>query len=139
LTAKHSSDRVAVSKVYVADGYVFSETSNVRVLDLWMVKIIEIVKDDDFMPRTEQLLGKMRPDKAGAASNQNSHGGQLATDKRGWTQISQPDTYANRAFTAMHLRLNRSLTPRFSKVPSSSCHTRTAEAVPIVPMSLHTR
>jgi hypothetical protein len=37
------------------------------VLDLRIVKIIEIVQDDDFMPRSEQPLGKVRPDKAGAA------------------------------------------------------------------------
>jgi len=88
LTAKHSSDRVAVSKIDVTHGYVFCETSNVRALDLRIVKIIEIVQDDDFMPRSEQLLGKVRPDKAGAASDQNSHGGQLATDRHTWTQIS---------------------------------------------------
>jgi hypothetical protein len=37
------------------------------VLDLRIVKIIEIVQDDDFMPRSEELLGKVRPDKASAA------------------------------------------------------------------------
>jgi hypothetical protein len=65
--AKHSSDRIALSKIDVTNGYVFCETSNVRVLDLRIVKIIEIVQDDDFMPRSEQPLGKVRPDKAGAA------------------------------------------------------------------------
>ena len=79
--AKHSSDRVALSKIDVTNGYVFCETSNVRVLDLRIVKIIEIVQDDDFMPHSEQLLGKMRPDKAGAACDQDSHERQkLATD-----------------------------------------------------------
>ena len=71
--AKQSSDRVALSKINMANGYVFCETSNVRMLDLRIVKIIEIVQDDDFMPRSEQLLGKMRPDKAGAACDQDSH------------------------------------------------------------------
>jgi hypothetical protein len=57
----------------VADGYVFREASNIRVLDRRIVKIIEIVQDDDFMPDSEQLLGKVRPDKAGAACDHNSH------------------------------------------------------------------
>ena len=87
--AKHSSHRVALSKIDVTNGYVFCETSNVRVLDLRIVKIIEIVQDDDFMPDSEQLLGKMRPDKAGAACDQDSHGAKLATDGHGWTQILQ--------------------------------------------------
>ena len=55
---KHSSHRVVLPKIDVANGYVFCETSNVRVLDLRIVKIIEIVKDDDFMPDTEQLLNQ---------------------------------------------------------------------------------
>jgi hypothetical protein len=72
----------------VTNGYVFCEASNVRVLDLRMVKIVEIVQDDDFMPDSEQLLGKMRPDKPGAASDHDSHSGKLATDGHEWTHIS---------------------------------------------------
>src|SRR5205814_8080912 len=78
--AKQSSQRVVLSKIDVANSYVFCETSNVRVLDLRIVKIIEIVQDDDFMPDSEQLLGKIRPDKAGAACHHDSHGAKLATD-----------------------------------------------------------
>ena len=58
--AKHSSDRIDLSKIDVTNGYVFCETSNVRVLDLRIVKIIEIVQDDDFMPHRKQLLGPQR-------------------------------------------------------------------------------
>src|SRR5215467_13559324 len=65
--AKHTSHRVALSKIDVVNGYLFCETGNVRVLDLRIVEIIEIVQDNDFVPDGEQLLGKMRPDKAGAA------------------------------------------------------------------------
>jgi hypothetical protein len=71
--AKHSSHRVALSKIDVANGYVFCDISNVRVLDLRIVKIIEIVQDDDFMPDSKQLLNQMRPDKSGAACDQDSH------------------------------------------------------------------
>jgi hypothetical protein len=71
--AEYSSDRIALSKIDVANGYVFCETSNVRVFDLRIVKIIEIVQDDDFMPDSKQLLNQMGPDKAGAACDQDSH------------------------------------------------------------------
>src|SRR5882724_3106797 len=71
--AKHSSHRVVLSKIDVANGYVFCETSNVRVFDLRIVKIIEIVHDDDFMPTSVQLLNQMRPDKTGTACDQDSH------------------------------------------------------------------
>src|SRR5712691_9958028 len=79
--AKHSSHRVALSKIDVANGYVFCEISNVRVLDLRIVKIIEIVHDDDFMPASEQLLNQVRPDKAGAACDQDSHKARSCTTK----------------------------------------------------------
>jgi hypothetical protein len=74
----------------VANGYVFCKTSNVRVLDLRIVKIIKIVHDDDFMPGGEQLLNQMRPDKAGTACDQDPHGAKLFTDGHGWTQILRP-------------------------------------------------
>jgi hypothetical protein len=87
--AKHGSHRVVLSKIDVANGYVFCKTSNVRVLDLRIVKIIEIVHDDDFMPTSEQFLNQMRPDKAGTACDQDSHGAKLATHEHRWTQILQ--------------------------------------------------
>src|SRR6476660_2150638 len=71
--AKHSSDRIALSKIDMRNGYVFCKTSNVRALDLRIVKIIEVVQDDDFMPAGEQRLNQMRADKAGAACDEDSH------------------------------------------------------------------
>src|SRR5215469_7148122 len=64
---KHSPHRVALAKIDVANRYVFCETSNVRALNLRIVKIVEIVQDDDLMADSEQLLNQVRPDKAGAA------------------------------------------------------------------------
>ena len=87
--AKHGSHLVVLSKIDVANGYVFCKTSNVRVLDLRIVKIIEIVHDDDFMPTSEQFLNQMRPDKAGTACDQDSHGAKLATHEHRLTQILQ--------------------------------------------------
>jgi hypothetical protein len=72
-TTKHSSHRVVLSKINVANRYVFRETSDVRVLDLRIVKIIEIVQNDDFMANAEQLLYQVRPDKPGATCDQDSH------------------------------------------------------------------
>jgi len=66
----------------VTNAYVFCETSNVRMLNPRIVKIIKIVQDNYFMPDSEQLLDKMRADKAGAACDQDSHGGKLATDEK---------------------------------------------------------
>ena len=84
---KHSSHRVVLPKIDTANGYVFCETSNVCLFDLRIVEIVEIVKDHDFMANAEQLLNQVRPNKAGAACDEDSHGAQLATDDHGWTQI----------------------------------------------------
>jgi hypothetical protein len=65
--SEHSSHRVVLSKIDMANGYVFCETSDVRLLDLWIVKIIKIVEDDDFMIGSEQLFNQVRPNKAGTA------------------------------------------------------------------------
>ena len=73
LPMKQITHRRAVAKIDVADGYVFRKTGNVRALDLWIVKIIEVIDDDDFMPGLQQLLDKMRPDETRAACDQDSH------------------------------------------------------------------
>ena len=62
----------------MTNGYITRKTGNVRVLNLRIVKIVEVIQDDDFMLRSQQLLGKMRADKPGASSDQDSHGSKLA-------------------------------------------------------------
>src|SRR5215467_3695347 len=87
LPMKQVSHRRAVAKIDVADGHVLRKTGNVRALDLWIVEIIEVVKDHDSIPGGKQLLDKVRPDKPRAACNQNSHETKLATDAHRSTQI----------------------------------------------------
>src|SRR5262245_47320131 len=84
---KHSSHRFALAKIDMANRYVAQKPGNVRVLDLRIVKIVEVVQDDNFMPGGEQLLNKMRPNETRAACYQDPHGAKLATDGHGWTQI----------------------------------------------------
>src|SRR6266487_383950 len=80
LAVKQVSHRRAVPKIDVAHDHVLGKTSNIRVLNLWIVKIIEIVEDDHVVPVRQELLDKMRPDETGAACDQDSHGAKLATD-----------------------------------------------------------
>jgi hypothetical protein len=58
----------------VVHDHVFGNTCNVCVLYLWIIKIIEVVEDGDFMPGCEELLDKMRPNETGAACDEDSHG-----------------------------------------------------------------
>src|SRR5437773_10520910 len=78
--AKHTSHGFAVAKIGAANSYVGGETGNIRMLDTRIVKIVEVIQDDDFMPDSKQVLDKMRADKASTACDQDSHGGKLATD-----------------------------------------------------------
>jgi hypothetical protein len=87
LAMKQITHRRVFAKIDVAHGRVFRKTGNVRALDLWIVKIIEVVNDDDSIPGRQQLLDKVRPDETGAACDQNSHVAKLATDAHRWTQI----------------------------------------------------
>ncbi len=57
----------------MVNGHVFGYGGNVSVLDLRIVKIIEVVEDGDFVPSREELLDKVRPDETSASSDQNSH------------------------------------------------------------------
>src|SRR4030095_911834 len=85
---KHVPHRRAVAKIDMVNRQVFSNGSNVRVLDLRIVKIIEVVEDGDFVASRQELLDKMRPNKTSAARDENSHGSSLATDAHRSTQIS---------------------------------------------------
>src|SRR4029453_13130821 len=60
---KHVPHRRAVPKIDMVNRQVFSNGSNVRVLDLRIVKIIEVVEDGDFGASRQGLLEKMRPNK----------------------------------------------------------------------------
>src|SRR5947208_15401169 len=66
-TMKHSSHRVALAKIDVTNADVFCETSNVRILNPRIVKIIKIGQYNYFMPDSEQLPYKIRADNAGPA------------------------------------------------------------------------
>src|SRR4051812_7533280 len=46
---------------------------HIRPLDLRIVKVVEIVQDRNFMSGREQLLEKVRADKARSACDQNAH------------------------------------------------------------------
>jgi len=61
--------------------HIFGDGGNVRVLDLRIVKIVEVIEDGDLMPSREQFLGKMRADETSASSHENSHVVRTSTTK----------------------------------------------------------
>src|ERR1051325_7496753 len=73
LATEGISHRIVLSKINVADRYVFGETSDIRVLDLRIVKIVKTAKKAASMPTAEQLLSRVGADEAGAACDQDSH------------------------------------------------------------------
>src|SRR6266496_2003534 len=73
----------------MVDGYVCGEPGNVCLLDLRIIKIVEVIEDDDLVSALQQLLDEMRSNETRATCHQNSHGAKLATDDHRWTQISR--------------------------------------------------
>src|SRR5206468_11224051 len=70
---KQISHRGAVAKIDMMNRHLFGDTSNVCVLDLPIVKIVEVVEDRDFVPSLEQFLNKMGADETSAAGDEDSH------------------------------------------------------------------
>src|SRR5207247_10365999 len=50
---KQTPHRCAVPKIDVMNRHVFGDTRNVCVLDLRVVKIVEVIEDGDFVPSIE--------------------------------------------------------------------------------------
>jgi hypothetical protein len=73
----------------MVNGYVRRETGDVCMLDLRIIKIVEVIEDDDLLSARQQLLDEMRSNETRATCHQNSHGAKLATDDQRWTQISR--------------------------------------------------
>ena len=57
----------------MTNGYVVCKPSNVRVLNVRIVKIVEVVQNDDSVSGGEQLLNQMRADETRSACDENSH------------------------------------------------------------------
>jgi hypothetical protein len=70
---KQISHRGAVPEIEMVNRHIFDDGGNVCVLDLRIIKIVEVIEYGDLMPGREQFLGKMRADETSATGDQNSH------------------------------------------------------------------
>ena len=57
----------------MVNGHMFGETGDVCLLDLRIVKIVEVIEDDDGVSSRQQALNEMGADETGSACDQNSH------------------------------------------------------------------
>jgi len=64
------------------NGYVFGETGDICLLDLRIVKIVEVIEDGDLLSRCEQAFNEMGADETGSACDQDSHGAKLVRERR---------------------------------------------------------
>jgi hypothetical protein len=51
------------------NSHIFGETSDVCMLDSWIVKIVEVIKDGDYVPGREQAFNEMGANKPRPASD----------------------------------------------------------------------
>src|SRR6476660_339952 len=70
---KNFSDPAGVTQVGMMDGDLVANPGNVVMLDLGIVKVVEVVQNRDFMSFTQQLLDQMRANESSAAGNENLH------------------------------------------------------------------
>src|SRR5437762_13774843 len=61
--------------------HIFGETGDICVLDLRIVKIVEVIQDGHFAPGREQFFDQVRADETRAASDKNSHAPRSSTTK----------------------------------------------------------
>src|SRR5437763_16794842 len=63
------------------NGRSFGETGDIRLLDLRIVEIIEVIEDHDGVSCRQQVLNEIGADKTGSACDQNSHLPRSSTTK----------------------------------------------------------
>src|SRR6266542_243096 len=95
LAVKQISHGRAISKIDMVNSHIFGETGDICLLDLRIVKIVEVIEDDDGVSCREQMFSEMRADETSPACNKNPHGAKLATDGHRWTQILRPPVRAS--------------------------------------------
>jgi hypothetical protein len=54
-------------------GHIFGETGDICLLDLRIVKIVEVIQDDDGVSCREQAFNEMGANETGTACDQDSH------------------------------------------------------------------
>jgi hypothetical protein len=59
------------------NGHIFGETGDICLLDLRIVKIVEVIEDDDGVSCREQAFDEMGADETGSACDQDSHGARV--------------------------------------------------------------
>ena len=65
----------------MVNDHVFGETGDICLLDLRIVKIVEVIQDGHFAPGREQFFDQVRADETRAASDKNSHAPRSSTTK----------------------------------------------------------
>ena len=70
-----------VAKIDFTNRSVFRKRGNVRVLDLWIVEVIEVIDDDNVVTLGQQSFDKVRADKSRSAGDQDFHSRGTSTTK----------------------------------------------------------
>src|ERR1700730_10778640 len=81
LISENISNFAGVAKIDVVKSNVFRERGNVLSLDLRIVKIVEVVNDDDVMSIGEKPFDQMRADESCTAGHENFHCSGTSTTK----------------------------------------------------------
>jgi hypothetical protein len=59
------------------NGHIFGETGDICLLDLRIVKIVEVIEDDNGVSCCEQAFNEVGANETGSACDQDSHGARV--------------------------------------------------------------
>src|SRR5437899_9658000 len=97
------------------NGHIFGETGDIRLLDLRIVEIIEVIEDHDGVSCREQVFNEMGADKTGSACDQDSHVPRSSTTKH--KKCTKNLQWSNGVVSFPTPTLQRSITPALKIAP----------------------
>ena len=112
------------------------------MLDLWIVKIVEVVENGNVVSRDQQLFREMRTDKTRAAGNQNSHGASVKMKRnpsKGRSRLALITGLAGLFLIALITPLALRLWPELSRPAKLGPAFRVASAMELASLPTATR
>ena len=139
---KQCSYRSRVAQVNVVKGDLILNCCDIRMLDLWIVKIVEVVENGDVVAGDQQFFGEMRTDKTRAARKQNSHGASVKMKRnpsKGRSRLAFITLLAGLFLIALIAPLFLRLWPELSRPTKVDLAFRSASAMELASLPTATR
>ena len=126
----------------MVNGDLILNCCDICMLDLWIVKIVEVVENGNVVSRDQQFFREMRTDKTRAAGNQNSHGASVKMKRnpsKGRSRLAFITLLAGLFLIALITPLALRLWPELSRPAKLGPAFRVASAMELASLPTATR